>query len=401
MQTFTGKEYLKIDIASNFGLDKKDWSERIAWFDQNEEHLEKRLPQAENQPLYYAGVQAWRDTQKGLPTGYTTSLDAAASGIQILSVLSRCETSARICGVLSTGHREDAYTNFYKIMKEMAGDSLGQISRQSMKEAAMPAFYDSKRRPKEVFGEGELLDMFWLTLEKGAPGAWALNKGLKTLWRPYAESHDWLLPDNFHVHVPVEGTMDHLIKVGDSEEVVSVTVLAGQKSGQAMAANIVHSVDGMVVREMHRRCSYDPEIMAGLIELLVSGKWNQQPTTDREKDRLVKTLWNHAQTSGFLSARILELLDERNMCLVNPSIIQHMISTLPEQPFDLISIHDCFRANPNHGNMVRKTYNTILAQICGSNLMSWIASTILGKPVRMPLGNLKPSQVLQADYALC
>lgn len=79
-QEFTGKQYLQIDIANNFGLDKKDWMDRISWFQENEPQLETLVNQAENPALFYAGVQAWRDTQQGLPSGYPISLDACSSG---------------------------------------------------------------------------------------------------------------------------------------------------------------------------------------------------------------------------------------------------------------------------------------------------------------------------------
>ena len=38
-QTFTPLQYLKIDVANSFGLDRKDWDERLAWFDQHEAQL--------------------------------------------------------------------------------------------------------------------------------------------------------------------------------------------------------------------------------------------------------------------------------------------------------------------------------------------------------------------------
>jgi hypothetical protein len=80
MQRFSPREYLKIDIANSYGLDKKTWDERIAWFDENEEQLDKLLPKAEEPALFYAGIQAYRDVQAGLPIGYPISLDATASG---------------------------------------------------------------------------------------------------------------------------------------------------------------------------------------------------------------------------------------------------------------------------------------------------------------------------------
>lgn len=79
-QEFDGKTYLKIDVASNFGLDKSKWDERIAWFDQHQDHLEDMIQQAKEPALYYAGVKAWRDVCQGKPIGYMISLDATSSG---------------------------------------------------------------------------------------------------------------------------------------------------------------------------------------------------------------------------------------------------------------------------------------------------------------------------------
>ena len=39
MMRFTGKQYLQMDIASNFGLEKADWNERLQWFADNEHQL--------------------------------------------------------------------------------------------------------------------------------------------------------------------------------------------------------------------------------------------------------------------------------------------------------------------------------------------------------------------------
>ena len=43
MQEFTGLQYLMIDIASHFGLDKKDWNVRLEWTITHVDELEEFL----------------------------------------------------------------------------------------------------------------------------------------------------------------------------------------------------------------------------------------------------------------------------------------------------------------------------------------------------------------------
>lgn len=133
-QTFTPKEYLKIDIANSFGLDKISWDDRIEWFNDNQAQLRGLMNQAEEPALFYAGVLAWEAALDGKPSGYPISLDATCSGIQILAALAGDRRAASICNVINTGAREDAYTSIYRIMVDKLGDTA-KISRKDTKKA--------------------------------------------------------------------------------------------------------------------------------------------------------------------------------------------------------------------------------------------------------------------------
>lgn len=133
-QTFSGKDYLKIDIASNFGLDKASWDDRIYWFDTNQDHLEDLVQQAKEPALFYAGVKAWRDVLAGKPIGYMISLDATSSGLQLLAALTGDRAAASLCNVIDTGKREDAYTNIYQVMLNKV-DEESKIDRDKVKDA--------------------------------------------------------------------------------------------------------------------------------------------------------------------------------------------------------------------------------------------------------------------------
>lgn len=401
-QKFTPMEYLMIDVANNFGLDKENWDDRIAWFQANESNLAGLKSQAAEPALFFAGVNAYYKAKEGRPINYPISLDATASGAQILAALIGCRKSAALCNVIDNGKRMDLYTAIYEIMlgEEALDGSAMTVSRKDVKKAIMTSLYGSTAQPRKVFGEGDLLDHFYQTMTERTPGIWMLNEALLNLWRPSALSHDWVMPDNFHVHVKV---IDHETTLATFlEETVHVEskVNKPMEKGLSIGANLVHSIDGMVVREISRRCSYDPAHMINLIEMIMHSSYERHVKGDREKDKLAKILWQHYEKSGFLSARILELLDEKNMALFDYSVILKLIKTLPEKPFPVLAIHDCFRVHPNYGNDLRRQYNQLLHEIAKSNILAYLASQIALDDVIAPKFDDISDAILESNYAL-
>jgi hypothetical protein len=398
MQTFTPREYLKIDIANNFGLDKLTWHERIRWFDQHESQLDDLTSGAKEPALFYAGIKAWRDVLAGRPIGYMVSLDATSSGLQLLAALTGDPFAAQICNVVDTGSREDAYTVVYNRMLQRIGDTA-KISRDDTKDAIMTALYSSKAVPKQVFGEGALLDVFYTTLQELAPAAWELNETMLALWDPNTDCHSWILPDNFHVHVKVMAQVRETVHFLNEPFDVFYNVNAPIAEGRSLGANTIHSLDGMIVREITRRCDYNPQKIDRLKELVHIASCGI--TTTRAKDRMVQTLWANYQATGYLSARILDYLDPLNMGHVDRAEIKVLLDSLPAKPFKVVSIHDCFRCLPHYANDLRRQYNLQLQLIAKSQILSSIISQLIGKPV--PVQQMDPNlwqQIGQTNYAL-
>lgn len=80
MQFYTPLEYLKIDIANMWGLDKEQFETRLAWVSDNETNLEALEDKADNRYRYAAAVMAYREVQSGKPTGHRVGFDACSSG---------------------------------------------------------------------------------------------------------------------------------------------------------------------------------------------------------------------------------------------------------------------------------------------------------------------------------
>lgn len=407
--TFTGKEYLALDIAGLYGLDKKTWSERLAWFKENEPKLESLADKADSPACYIAAVNAWRDVQAGKAIGYPINLDATASGCQILALLTGDKKAATRVNLVNTGNREDLYTYIYNKMKELAPSISDSLTRDQVKRSIMTSLYGSEAKPKEVFGEDNFL-LFEHVMNQELPAVWKLNKFLLNNWNPKKTVYSWIMPDNFHVDCKVEKTLTFEAKVLNQDIQFNKKVEQSSDKGRFLSANLAHSVDGLINREITMRCNFSEDFknhLKKLLNLNVNLAENEEKYYKQPKGNFVKftALWERFKKSGFMSVRLLQYVTEDTLLYVGKegrNQIRELIDSLPEHTFEVFSIHDCYRVLPNYGNDLRQQYRYVCKQIADSNMLSDILSSMFDTELDIQkLDNSLGEEVMKSEYAVC
>ena len=251
-QVVTNLDNLKIAIAGHAGQDKLTWSERINWFNQQ---LNLDVDTFDEPILGSKAIQAYLDSKKGIPTGYTMSIDATASGLQVMSALSGCKITAKACNMVNTGNREDIYQAVTDKMNVLL-DVSQQVTRSDVKKPVMTTFYNSEANPKETFTEPQL-EAFYASLDDTLPGALDVMEAINEYWDFDSDVHMWTLPDGHVAKVPVTEMTNIRIEVDELNHRTFTYRYNKQQPSEnyrSLVANIVHSVDGYVAREMVRRC---------------------------------------------------------------------------------------------------------------------------------------------------
>ena len=183
----------------------------------------------------------------------------------------------------------------------------------------------------------------------------------------------------------------------------------GQKKGLSNVANAIHSVDGYVLRSMHRRCNYDCEIAeqaAGFLEIeMISRSMGAARTVERP-DGKAGYYVDQYNRSSLVDVVIMPYLTAENVQQLSQEHLEKLAEIingmLQYKPFELVTVHDAFAAHANNINWVRWQYKEILADIADSNLLDDILSQIHGVPgtfnkLSFNLGD----QIRKGDMGLC
>lgn len=390
MTMYNGFQWLLIDAANNFGLDKLLFEERIQWGMDNLAQLESLADQAETKPLYIKAVMAIRKAQAGVPTGHLVAVDACCSGTQVMSALTGCVAGATATGLVNPNVRADAYSLTTEAMNTILGGNLA-VARNDAKKAFMTTMYGSKATPKSIFGEDTPeLDAFYQAIQRVAPGAWELLQDLLASWQPYALVHSWKLPDGFDAVVKVMQKQELRIEVDELDHATfsyEYYENQGSKKGLSNAANAVHSCDAYILRSMHRRCNYDRAMVEQAALIIEMEMVERSLGTVREvsvpagKAGYYVEQYNRSTVADVV---ILPYLDDVNVQGLSKEHIESLSrivqGMLRYRPFELVTIHDAFASHANNVNWVRWQYKEILADLADSNLLDDLLSQIHGMP---------------------
>jgi hypothetical protein len=380
---YTAFEWLCIDAATQYGhkIDKATYDIRLQWTLDHMDELETM--DAEDMATYQGAVLAIRDTQAGIPTGHLVGLDSASSGFQLLAVCTRCTLGMESTGVIDNGTCPDFYTELTTAMDREEYD------RKTVKYSAMPWLYGSKRAPEDAFGED--IDLFYRTIEKVAPRAVSARNILINTWTPFAEAHEWFLPDGFHVYKEVKQTVDHTLSIPLLDKrsfTFRHKIKKGLEESVSNAADVVQSIDAYVVREMHRRCNY----AANMQEILDLIEWYIEPVEITDRTQCISLVE-------------VEHIDCTNIHEYDPQFLMRVAELIKQsmvhKPFALVTIHDEFRCHANNVEYMRQHYNEILWDLYNSDLLMDIVYQLTGKQYK----NWEHSpevakQILQGNYSI-
>lgn len=417
---FTGLDYLKIDVANQAGKDKLNFERRLEWFDNvipesvmvmtNEELRDYvySFRDADSYEGLFSALLAYQDYCYGRPSGRMVGLDSVASGTQIMSCLTCNEFGLEQTGLLGN-QRNDLYSTIYEEFKKVYGKPT-EKTRTDIKQAVMTHLYGSKAVPESVFTEEEL-PYFHLVMQQLLGSNESLKESLIKIWNPNKDSYSWVLPDGFTVYSDVMVLKEDIINVGVEIKLESYVKGTKNKSKE-LAANYIHAIDSLLVREMVRRTSFDVGHYQQVLHYLYQVPLDvyEPITKDNTDNSLLDKLLINYQLAKFPTLAITdEIHSLADACKLPRELINKFIDIIPkllsQGNIDFVCIHDQYQSHANNMNFIRYWYKEMCADLTESNVLTFGLSQLLGKIISDPINPRRREELANrirlSNYGLC
>ena len=150
------------------------------------------------------------------------------------------------------------------------------------------------------------------------------------------------MPDGFTVHIPVMTTVESVIEVDELDHATFTyqhDINAGTEKGVSVAANVAHSTDGMVVREICRRCNFDRAKLEEVKQLIEDAL----TATNVIRSIFEPRIESLAKESGFYSLVAVEYINAETVVHFSPEYLKKILAlvnqALARKSFPVVTIH--------------------------------------------------------------
>lgn len=398
MQHFTGIEYLAMDIAKNMdkNQEKSTWEERLSYVEQNilpvitpcssNEELALLSKQGDNPEEAFLGLVALRDTANGVPTNISVSLDATASGLQILAAISGDFLGCAWTNLINETDEQDFCYDIYSELFREIGET--KFTRKQLKYALMVYFYGGYTAALEhLNNDKEAYAKMEKAVKAYFPQMYVLRQRLLDTIDPAVTEYRWNAPDGFEVITQTFSKVN--VRVGEFSFIAKVQ---GQDPHfKGTLANFAHTLDGYICREIIRRCNYEPKVLQRAKVILEKGIGLfplQEPI--------------HLNAGIFGNKKLVKRIANST---IRDEALELVNSMLSYKPFPVLPVHDCFRVPPKYGNILRYWYKEIVSEIVESGVAESMAQQIGLKQVwcnnSLTRYQLADCIRAEAEYAIC
>lgn len=268
-----GLKWLKLDIANLAGMDKYTASSRLEWFSQAEQAIiacgrtgkyDRRLTlfNSVDKPIrLVSACKAYVEALEGRGVGYMCSIDATASGQQLMAILTRDSVMAKYTNLTSEDKRYDVYSEVAREFYKLKGDTnrfAYLADRKRFKSSIMISGYNGKKQVENDFPIEADRILFYEAMRHICKGVEELTELVNLAYmdncdKPYMA---WIAPDGFQCVIPQFKAKWTRIDRKDfgcmfKYEVIEPSIKDNKRS---LLPNFVHNTDSLVCRELLRRC---------------------------------------------------------------------------------------------------------------------------------------------------
>ena len=330
----------------------------------------------------------------------TCALDTRSSCILLTSLITKDNKALK--GVFTLGnktHKVDAYSKVFKHYPQ-------EMIRDNQKKCVMQYTYGGEAILKELCGA--LTAKFKECYHKALPYAYIFREACVNGWNSEAEAYGWTLPDGFEVDMENTRTLYELgmktkyIEIRVSPEArlrkihpnwsLVAPIPKGKSGSRGLGANLIHSVDAYIMRELVRRCHGQFKVS---LEDVRVGK------ACTFKNPEARKIYEMYTKTNMVSVNILNAMEKGDTITQEYyDDIKFIVDTLPKVGFYIKPIHDEFCCRVEFKEIMREQFNHLLGEVYCSTLGEYFMEEC---EIQFTVGNSKKDMleaILNNDYLL-